>query len=495
MAEPENPVIVVSNSKELRTLLGPASDTAAKPDAMAPVTTEHEVTINGQPVPYTATCGTLEVTLDAPDKPKERIFYVAYVRSDVENLAERPLTFCFNGGPGSSSVWLHMGAFGPRRVRIDVDTLRRPPALAEDHDRSLLDITDLVFIDPIGTGFSKPTHGKGADFHKVQGDIESVGEFIRRYVSANARWQSPKFLAGESYGTTRAAGIVAWLQSRHGMYFNGLLLISLALQFQCILWRETNELPYILFLPAFAATAAYHGMVEVDDVEAFIQEAEQFAIERYGPALMKGSRLSESEAQSIAREVARFTGLSADYVRQCNNRIRMTRFCKSLLRARRQTVGRLDSRFTGYEADAAGEEISKDPAMNPLLSAFGSAFFHDLRTRLKVDNDEVYELLNLKVNEAWEYGQGNAYLDVTADLREAIHNNPDLKIYVASGQYDLATPPFAADYTLSHLGIEPKFQGAITHSVFPAGHMMYIHEASMDAMRADLLAFYEGSQR
>ena len=496
MADTDKAVVVVSTAEELKTLLSPSTSSSSEGDneAHEPVTTEHEVTIAGQRVPYTATCGTIEVSVDDPEKPRERLFYVAYVRTDVENMSRRPLTFCFNGGPGSSSVWLHMGCFGPRRVRIDADQLPRPPARAEDHARSILDVTDLVFVDPVGTGFSKPSHGKGEAYLKVQGDIESVGEFIRQYVTLHSRWESPKYLAGESYGTTRAAGIASWLQGRHGMQFNGLVLLSVALQFQCFVWRPGNDLPFVLFLPSYAATAAYHGVVQVEDLDAFIAEAEAFALDRYAPALLRGDRLSEEETQAIAQELSRFTGLSTDYLRKCNLRVRLDRFNKELLRDRRTITGRLDSRFTGHEVDAAGGDVNIDPAMTPLLSAFASGFFHDLRTRLKVENQEVYELLNFNVNRQWEYGDANSYLDVTEHLRSAMTLNPYLKVFAASGMYDLATPPFATDYTLAHLNLEPKFRGAITHAVYPAGHMMYIHEASMDALRADLLAFYEGSQ-
>lgn len=488
--EDKSSVVVVSTAAELGKLLG--SPTAPKePPPERTATTEHEVTIAGQRVPYTATCGTLLVGLDDPDKPKERLFYTAYVRSDVEARHRRPLTFCFNGGPGSSSVWLHMGCFGPRRVRVDVGARPRPPARAEDHPHSLLDVTDLVFVDPVGTGFSRPENSTGEDYHEVEGDVQSVAEFIRRYVAANARWESPKFVAGESYGTTRAAALAAHLQERHGLFLNGLILLSVALQFQTLAFDEGNDLPYALYLPAYALTAAYHGRIEAEDLDALRLQAEAFALDRYTPALMRGDRLSEDEAGQLAEDLARLTGLDAGFVRRCNHRIHLGRFCRELLRSRRQTVGRLDARFTGHGADAAGESLERDPSMSALSAAYAPAFLHDLRTRLEYDDEEPYELLSMKTHRAWRWSRDNQYLDVTGDLRTALLDNPHLGVFVASGQYDLATPYWATEYTLSHLSLEPEARANITHEVYPAGHMMYIHEPSMEALRADLLRFYE----
>ncbi|HHO51631.1 MAG TPA: peptidase S10 [Deltaproteobacteria bacterium] len=491
--EETSSVVVVSTASELKQLLGKDPDPRPAPDTPPDraVISEHEVMIAGQRVPYTATCGTLPVRLDDRDKPKEHMFYTAYVRSDVEERHRRPLTFCFNGGPGSSSVWLHMGCFGPRRVRVDVDARPRPPARAEDHPHSLLDVTDLVFVDPVGTGFSRPEHDAGKDYHEVEGDVQAMAEFIRRYVTAHARWESPKFVAGESYGTTRAAALATHLQERHGLFLNGLILLSVALQFQTLEFDEGNDLPYALYLPAYAMIAAYHGRIEADDLDALRLEVEAFSLERYTPALMRGSRLSEADAAQLAEELARFTGLDADFVRRCNHRIHLGRFCRELLRDSRETVGRLDARFTGHGADAAGESLERDPSMAALFSAYTPAFLHDLRTRLGYGDDESYELLSSKTHEAWRWSRDNRYLDVTGALRAAMIDNPHLGVFVASGLYDLATPYWATEHTLSHLGLEPATRAHITHVLYPAGHMMYIHEPSMEALRGDLLRFYE----
>ncbi|MBX2797848.1 MAG: hypothetical protein KTR31_09275 [Myxococcales bacterium] len=454
--------------------------------------TEHETTIAGQRVPYQATCGSLEVGLDDPDKPTERLFYTAYIRSDIDQRDQRPLTFCFNGGPGSSSVWLHMGCFGPRRVRVDVDAVPVPPARAEDNPHSLLDVTDLVFVDPVGTGFSRPQNDQGADYHGVSGDVQSVAEFVRRFVTKHARWESPKYIAGESYGTTRAAALAAHLQERHGLHLNGLVLLSVALQFQTLIFHEGNDLPHALYLPGYALTAAYHGRVDVPDLQAFAREVQSFAMDRYMPALMRGTDLPEAEGRALASQIASFTGLDADFVWRCNNRVDLMRFCRELLRSERRTVGRLDSRFTGAERDAAGEGISKDPSMSALMGSYASAFLHDLRVRLKYEDDDVYELLNIKVNQSWKWSSDNRYLDVTDRLRTAMIDNPHLRVFVASGLYDLATPRFATNYTLAHLQLEPEARSRITHHAYEAGHMMYIHEPCMVALRSHLLSFYDG---
>lgn len=490
MPDDDKPVVVVSSAKELKGLVGAAPEADAEAETPRVSITEHEVTIAGQRVPYTATCGTLEVSVDDPDKPRERLFYTAYVRSDVEDLAKRPLTFCFNGGPGSASVWLHMGCFGPRRVRVDVDAQPRPPGRAEDHDRSLLDVTDLVFIDPLGTGFSRPSAGKGEDYYSVDGDVKSVAEFVRRYVTTERRWASPKYVAGESYGTTRAAALANHLQDRYGLYLNGLVLLSTALQFQCFVFAEGNDLPYALFLPGYAATAAYHGRVHPDDVGAFVAAAEAFAMDRYVPALVRGSRLSEAERREVAEQVAHFTGLSVAYVMQNNLRVPQQRFCRELLRDDRRTVGRLDSRFVGPEADGAGESMNHDPSLAALNGIYASAFLHDVRTRLGYVDDEVYELLNLEINQGWTFPPQHGFLDVTPRLRDAMHSNPHLRVLAVSGLYDLATPAFATDYTLAHLGIDETLKDSVRHAVYPAGHMMYAHEPSMDRLRDDLVAFY-----
>ncbi len=487
-------MVVVGDAEEIRKAVGLAQPPPAPADEARESVTTHEVTIAGQSVPYRATAGTMVVGLEDKEQPKGRLFYVSYVRSDVPDPTGRPVTFCFNGGPGSSAVWLHMGLFGPRRVRIDVGAVPRPGAVAEDNDRSLLDVTDLVFVDPMSTGYSRAEKGPGDAYHAVQTDVESVADFIRRWTTKHGRWASPKVVAGESYGTTRAATLARHLQTRHGLYLNGLVLVSVALKFQTLMMEEGNDLPFVLFVPGYAATAAFHGKVKAGrNLDAFLEKAGRWAYDRYLPALSRGSALPERERNEVAKELAAFIGLDADYIARCNLRVDLGRFCRELLRDQRRSVGRLDSRFVGDEHDAAGERTENDPTLPALTSAYASAFHHDLKHRLRYEDDEVYELLNVKANEAWKWERTNRYLDVTPDLRQAMLDNPHLRVFAASGLYDLATPVAATDYTLAHLGLESSTRDRVVHRRYAAGHMMYVHEPSMDRLRADLLAFYETS--
>jgi len=485
-------IVVVSEAAQIRDLLG--APKAASPKAVDEPTpapaTEHEVVIGGARVPYRAEHGTVAVHLEDREKPTAQMFYVAYERTDVADRASRPLTFCFNGGPGSSSVWLHMGCFGPRRVRVDVGAVPRPPARAEDHPHSLLDVTDLVFVDPIGTGFSTPDSGTGDEYLAVKADVEAMAEFVRRFTTQKQRWSSPKYLAGESYGTTRAAALAEHLQDRHGLFLNGIVLLSVALQFQTLLFDEGNDLPYILYLPAYALTAAYHGAVDAPDLDAFAAEVEQFAETEYAAALLRGTRLDEAQTAALAARIAGYLGVSEAFVRRCNLRVSLPRFLRELLRERRRLVGRLDSRFVGRSKDAEGDDWRGDPSMSPLMATFAPAFLHDLRTRLGHEDDDVYELLSSSTHQRWKWTPENAYLDLTGALRQALNANEHLGVFVASGLYDLATPYSATEYTLAHLDLEPEAGGAITHERYPAGHMMYVHEPSMVKLKADLVAFY-----
>jgi carboxypeptidase C (cathepsin A) len=491
MSEPKSgTLLVVSAADELKKLITPAP-APKEPAPERSSTTEHEIVIDGQRVRYQAVAGSLPVALEDQDKPKGRMFYVAYTRLDTANAATRPLTFCFNGGPGSSSIWLHMGCLGPKRVAVDASGIPRPGAVALDNPQSLLDFTDLVFIDPVATGFSKAEDGPGHDYHGVNADMESVGEFIRRYVTRHTRWASPKYVIGESYGTTRAAVLAKHLQERRGMYLDGIILVSLALKFQTLMFHEGNDLPYVLYVPAYAATAAYHGVIPRDNLDRTLAEAERWAYDRYLPALVRGSSLKQSEQDQISEELAAIIGVSADFVKRCNNRVELGRFCRELLRHKRQVVGRLDSRFVGHDSDAQGERPETDPSYVAIYGAYASAFQHHLRTHLNYEDDDAYEVLNFKANEKWVWAHDNQYVDVASALRRSMLDNEHLRVFVASGWYDLATPVPAADYTIHQLGLEPHRRPAIEHHRYPAGHMMYLHEPTLAAMRRDLLAFYE----
>ncbi len=459
--------------------------------------TKHSATIGGATIQYTATAGNIVLKTEE-GKPKANFFYIAYTKDGVKDSSTRPLTFSFNGGPGSSSVWLHLGIFGPKRVRMKDDGNPYPPPYTlEPNEYSILDLTDLVFIDPISTGYSRPVPGEaGKQYHGYQEDIESVGEFMRIFATRAKRWSSPKFLAGESYGTTRAAGLVHWLQDRHGMYFNGVILVSVAIDFQTLEFEPGNESPYIFFLPTFTATAWYHKKLPADlqqgDLKKAVDESKQFALTEYSLALLKGDQISQEERKKIAQKVARYTGLSESFVEASDLRISDSRFFKELRRSERITVGRLDSRFTGRDRDAAGEDAEYDPSYAAIQGNFTATLNDYVRTDLKFENDISYEIISALI-EDWNPGQAfrDRYINSSEGLRQAMTINPNLKVYVANGYYDLATPFFASEYTFNHLGLDPSLRNNIEMHYYEAGHMMYIHKPSLVQQKKDLQSFYQ----
>ena len=475
-------------------------DDAKKPDEPKEerIQTKHSVVIDGERIAYTATAGTLLLKSEEGDA-KASIFYIAYTRDDVTDPASRPLTFSFNGGPGSSSVWMHLGMLGPRIVQMGEDgAVPAPPYKLVDNPYSLLDVTDLVFIDPVSTGFSRPVKGEKADqFHGYESDIESVGDFIRLITTRMQRWSSPKFLIGESYGTTRAAGLAGHLQQRHGMVLNGALLISVILNFQTARFVVGNDLPYILFLPTYTATAWYHRRLPADlqsqPLRAVLDAVEAFALGDYSTALIKGAALPAAEQSAIAAQLARFTGLSREYIERTNLRVNIFRFTKELLREGRRTVGRIDSRFTGADRDAAGEMFEYDPSISATQGLYTATLNDYLRRELRFESDLPYEILTglyLK----WDYSKHqNQYLNVAETLRKTMSQNPYLKVFVANGYYDLATPYFATEYTFNHLEIEPSLQQNITMAWYEAGHMMYVHQPSLVQIKADMAAFIQSA--
>jgi carboxypeptidase C (cathepsin A) len=467
---------------------------------------QHSLTIHGQEIKYTVTCGTLVLKEEAEkkgegeaegEKAKASVFFTAYTRDEVADKARRPVTFSFNGGPGSSSVWLHLGVLGPRRVQMDAageGQLPAPPYRLVDNEFSLLDVSDLVFIDPVSTGYSRPVPGeKAREFHGFKKDIESVGDFIRLYATRYQRWTSPKFLIGESYGTTRAAGLSGYLQERHGMYLNGILLVSVVLNFQTIDFGYGNELPHVLFLPAFTATAWYHRKLAPElqrDLRATLKEAEAFALGDYATALLKGAALTTEEHARIREKLARYTGLSPDFLERAQLRVSDQRFFKELLRAEGRTVGRLDSRFTGLDRDNAGETIENDPSFTNIIGPYTATFNDYVRGELKFESDLPYEILSFKVNQQWSYAEHeNQYVFVAETLRKAMTINPHLKVFVANGYYDLATPYAATEYTFNHLGLHPSLQPNVTMRYYEAGHMMYVHLPSLAQLKSDMAEF------
>ena len=488
----------------------PTDDAKTPPPPAAPpversASSEHRLALpGGGELAFTATCGTLLLHEDDVQddklhgrKPRASLFYVAYTAKGADP-ATRPITFSFNGGPGSSSVWLHLGILGPWRVGTDeMGDPGAPPYRLEDNPHALLADSDLVFIDPVGTGHSRMAHGeKPTEYHEYQRDLDAFGEFIRLWLARHGRFGSPKYLIGESYGTTRAAGLVKHLQDRHDIQLNGVMLVSLAIDFQTLHFDHGNELGYPLFLPTYAATAWYHRALAAElqalPLAELLRQAEAFANTDYLVALMAGARLAPAERARIAAQVARFSGLSLAYVERCDLRPAPQRFFKELLRERGRTVGRLDTRFLGWDADDAGEQPGADAAMSGLAGAYAAGIQRVLRDRLQWHEDAPYVVL-APIWDKWKWKDfENRYVNVGDSLRNAMHANPHLRVYVASGLYDLGTPHAAGDWTLAHLGVREALRGNIRVSYFEAGHMMYIHGPSLSRMAAELRGFVRG---
>ena len=471
------------------------------------VETKHVIVINGEEIHYTVTTGTIVLKEEEDDrekeaeghKPKAEIFFIAYTREGVEDRTKRPLTFSFNGGPGSSSVWLHLGVLGPRRVyNLEDGSMPRPPFRLVDNEYSLLDRTDLVFIDPVNTGYSRVVKGeKSKPFHSFKKDIEAVGEFIRLYTSRYKRWLSPKFLIGESYGTTRAAGLSGYLQERYGMYLNGIMLVSVILNFSTARFAPGHDLPYILYLPGYAATAWYHKKLARRllnrPLQYTLDAVEKFVLSEYVPALFKGDKMSKRERNRIVERVAYYTGLSQAYVERTNLRIGDQRYFKELLRDEGRTIGRLDSRLKGIDLDSAGETHEYDPMLTEITGTYTATFNDYVRSELNYENDLPYEILTAKVW-PWSYSEyENQHLNVAETLRKAMTINPYLKVLVANGYYDLGTPYYATEYTFNHMGLDTSLQGNLTYTYYEAGHMMYMHLPSLAQMKDDLATFMDGA--
>ncbi|GAB3566433.1 peptidase S10 [Amycolatopsis endophytica] len=469
------------------------------------VTTQHTLTVKRRKLDYTAQTGRMvlrkEVHTDGKfdgHTAKAEVFVTSYTLDGAEP-GSRPVTFAFNGGPGSASVWLHMGVLGPRRVVSgDVDSPEPPPYRVVDNPETLLVHSDLVFIDPVSTGYSRPKKGESTkDYHGFTADVESVAEVIRLWTSRNGRWLSPKYLAGESYGTLRAAALAGHLQERHGFYLNGLMLISSVLDFGTIRFTEGNDQPYPLFVPTYAAIAHYHGKHGKRKLPDVLAEAEEFAARELPWALSRGSRLTAEEKATAVAKLASLTGLDESYVDRVNLRIEHVRFFTELLRERGLTTGRMDGRFTTWEPDGGRELMSDDASVSRIIGAYSAGFNHYVRSELGYENDLPYEVLSMDVVRNWSYSEfeGRAVSAVEA-LSAAMRGNPHLKVHVALGYYDGATPYYAAEHVLAHLQIPDDLRSNIESAYYPAGHMMYVHEPSRVQQSKDLAAFVaNGSNR
>ncbi len=456
------------------------------------ITTKHTATIGGQGISYTASAGTI-LLRDEDEKPTASIFYIAYTRDDTKDLSARPITFSFNGGPGSSSVWMHLGLLGPRRVHLaDDGGALPPPYRLEDNEYSLLDDTDLVFIDPVSTGYSRAIPPKEAKkFHGLKEDVSAVGEFIRLYVTRNKRWGSPKFIIGESYGTTRAAALSGELSQHLNMNVNGIMLVSTVLNFETLSFSPGNDLPYVLYLPTYSATAWFHKKLSPDLQQKSLPEmfglARSFGEGDYSRALASGSSLSQAERARIVGQYARLTGLSSNYVERADLRVSLGRFASELLAGENRVIGRYDSRYKGYVRDRLANRMEQDPSFEAVASAFASTFNDYVRSELKYETDLAYEIL-ASVG-PWNWDQSNSYVNVGETLAGAMTRNPFLKVHVSSGYYDLATPLFATQYTIDHLVIDPAVLKNFTLDSYTAGHMMYLNLPDLKKSKTDLARF------
>ena len=474
---------------------GPEADKEEHFDVteVPPVVTHHQLSLNGKSLSYTATAGRLPIKR-GDGKIEAEMFFVAYTL-DGQDAGKRPLTFAFNGGPGSASVWLHMGALGPKRVVMQQNGfMPAAPYRTEDNPDTLLDRSDLVMVDAIATGYSRAAN---ADLtHKylgLKGDIQAFGEFIRLYLSRYERWDSPLFLLGESYGTTRAAGLAGYLAD-HGIAFNGITLLSMAVDFQTLEWNKSNDLPYYLLVPTFNMIAGYHRKLPPDLAQDMVKTREEvvrWSMNDYALALSKGDSLAPDEHRKIVDQLARYTGLRPDVVEAHDMRIDVPTFCRELLLDQKLIVGRLDGRFTSPKPD---DGPFYDPAGSAILPPYTSAFHHYLRTELNYQSDMPYRVFAFDepVFQKWDWGNAAEGFPSTAgSLRSAMIKNPYMKVLVMEGFYDLATPFAAADWTMDHLNLDPKYRQAVSYATYGSGHMVYIDRAEHDKMKKDLVQFME----
>jgi len=499
-----------------------AVDRAAVPQALKPAAaadqvvpreessvTEHTLRMGGQTIPYRATAGTTLLKNEAGE-PTGLLYSVAYTRSDVKDLSQRPIAFFYNGGPGSASLWLHMGAFGPRRV-VTTDGTFTPPApyALTDNTESLVDKTDMVFIDAMGTGYSHAVgKAQAKDFYGIDEDAQAFAQFIVTYISRNDRWNSPKFLVGESYGTFRSAVLGNLLQSRYSMHLNGIVLISMVLDLGSITFSPGDDRPYVYYLPSYAAVAWYHKALKNPpaDLAGFIEEARRYGGGEYASALFKGAQLTPQEKAAVAKKLSYFTGLGEDYLLKANLRVTLGQFNVELLRGRGLTTGRIDARFSGYTANLLSETAQGDPegpAVGGAFTAMLNAYNHN---ELKFGRDKTYNNSIVGARD-WNWrrlptgrtGAGGGFFpgapNVESDLAQAMIANPKLLVQVENGYYDMATPFFASEFTMDHLGLPPDLQGNIKHNYYESGHMMYLHDGSRVKLHDNIAAFIDRAMR
>ena len=457
--------------------------------------TSHSVRLDGREIKYTATTGTLPIRLD-DGKVAARMFFVAYTKDD-EDVKTRPISFLYNGGPGAATVWLHMGSFAPKRVEMANDGFQpAPPFHLVDNESSLLDVSDMVFIDAIDAGYSRVVAGvNAAQFHGQTGDIRAFGEFINEYLKTYSRWPSPKYLIGESYGTIRSAGLSQELQGRHGIELNGIVLVSSLLTYQTLSPAPDNDVAYASLIETYAADAWYHKKLPSDlqqrPLKQVVDEARTFAFGEYTLALTKGNALSPSEYKAMAQKLARYTGLSAQFIEEANLRVVSARYRKELLRDKRLVIGRLDGRYTALDRDAAGEQQEFDPSNTAIQGPYTALFLDYVKNDLKWESDLHYPTSGDV--RPWTYNQ-NQYMDMTDALRTAMTRNPYLKVFVACGYYDMATVMGGSEFNFTHLAYDKQVTDRVSFGYYEAGHMIYTRPSAHQALKQDVAKFIRGNQ-
>lgn len=481
--------------------------------------TQHEMTFGGEKFAYTATAGTIAMK-DEAGKAKANFYFTAYTKRDSQAKPaavrpdspgdqastvpapkqdkSRPITFVFNGGPGASSVWLHLGVVGPKRIDFPPDGIpAAPPYKLVNNDESWLAFTDVVLIDPVGTGYSRPAQGEdGKQFWGVEQDAASVADFIRLYLTRYERWTSPKFLAGESYGTTRAARLSELLADRYGVNLNGIVLVSAVLNFATLRPDENNDLPYILYLPTYTYVAAHHKKLDPSltaDLTKTLKEVEAFATGEYQSALMQGNKLPAEQRKALVDKLAKYTAMDPQFISRANLRIGPGAFQKRILGDERKVIGRFDGRMTGFDQFPNSPSTGFDPSYSAYNGPYSSCFHDYVRGELKFESDLPYEILTGRV-QPWDYGvAGNGYLNVADEMRNAMIKYPHMKVMIAEGMFDFATPYFAADYTVNQLDISPELRANITQTYYPGGHMMYHVDDARVQLTKDVAAFYKAA--
>jgi carboxypeptidase C (cathepsin A) len=454
--------------------------------------THHTLNINGKSLSYTATAGYMPMKNEA-NKLIAKIFFIAYTKDNQKTDSQQPITFAFNGGPGSSSIWLHMGALGPQRVELANDGTTLPKSYKlVDNEYTWLDFTDIVFVDPVGTGYSRASEDANAQqFYNMDEDVKIMGEFVRLYVTEYQRWLSPKYIAGESYGTTRAVALVGQMQSKHGMLIDGLVLISTALNFETLSFDQGNDLSYVLVIPSYTAAAWYHKKLS-GDLQASLQKAKDWAINEYMPALAKGSGLSDSEHVKIVKTLAYYSGLSESYIENNQMRIPNYQFTSELLHDSSFIIGQLDSRVKIPYIQTIPGYPSNDPSLFIVEGPFVAVFNDYVRNNLGFKTDISYKFLSEKINESWTWSKGQqGYVNVTDSLAQTLSFNEHLRVFVASGYFDLTTPWLSQEYTLTHLILKPVLRKNITHKFYESGHQIYTSTDALEKLTQDVSSFFQ----